>query len=118
MSTTADLGLQGRPSLSAMTRIEARRLARHPAFIIGNLAGFGVLGAFTYQAASDDTVGDLMSWPVVPAFFIGLVSLIAVARLTRSTEDSEEAVATAPGTYAFYCERHPFMTGTLVVTKP
>ena len=23
-----------------------------------------------------------------------------------------------PGVYAFYCERHPFMTGTLTVTKP
>ena len=25
---------------------------------------------------------------------------------------------TTPGVYPFYCERHPFMTGTLVVTKP
>jgi plastocyanin len=31
---------------------------------------------------------------------------------------SATVVATAPGTYAFYCERHPFMTGTLTVTKP
>jgi plastocyanin len=23
-----------------------------------------------------------------------------------------------PGVYPFYCERHPFMTGTLTVTKP
>jgi plastocyanin len=31
---------------------------------------------------------------------------------------SATVVATAPGTFVFYCERHPFMTGTLVVTKP
>ena len=31
---------------------------------------------------------------------------------------SATVVARAPGTYAFYCERHPFMMGTLTVTKP
>lgn len=97
MSTTHELGLQGRPSLSAMAGIESRRMARHPAFIIGTVAAFGVLVAFY---ADGDVSGDLMSWPVVPAFFIGLSSLIAAARLTRSTEGSEEAVSTAPGTEA------------------
>ena len=97
MSTTADLGLQGRPSLSAMTRIEALRLARHPAFVIGTLAAFGLLVAFQ---VNEPVSNDVMSWPVVPAFFIGLASLVAVARLTRSTEGSEEAVSTAPGTEA------------------
>jgi hypothetical protein len=97
MSTTADLALQGRPSLSAMTRIEARRLARHPAFVIGTVAAFGILVAFELH---DAVSADVMSWPVVPAFFIGLGSLVAVARLTRSTEGSEEAVSTAPGTEA------------------
>ncbi len=97
MSTTADLGLQGRPSLSAMTRIEARRLARHPAFLIGLVAAFGILVAFLVH---DDVSGDVLSWPVVPAFFMGLGSLVAVARLTRSTEGSDEAVSTAPGTEA------------------
>ncbi len=97
MSTTADLGLRGRPSLSAMTRIEARRLARHPAFLTGTIAAFGILVAFQLQ---DQVSNDLLSWPVIPAFFIGLGSLVAVARLTRSTEGSEEAVSTAPGTEA------------------
>ena len=97
MSTTADLGLQSRPSLSAMTRIEARRLARHPAFLIGTLAAFAILVAFF---VNEPVSSDVLSWPVVPAFFIGLGSLVAVARLTRSTEGSEEAVSTAPGTEA------------------
>jgi hypothetical protein len=48
----------------------------------------------------DEVSNDLLSWPVVPAFFIGLGSLVAVARLTRSTDGSEEAVSTAPGTQA------------------
>ena len=35
--------------------------------------------------------------PVIPAFFIGLTSLVATARLTRSTEATAEAIGTAPG---------------------
>jgi hypothetical protein len=38
--------------------------------------------------------------PVIPAFFIGLPSLIATARLTRSTEATAEAIGTAPGSEA------------------
>ena len=97
MSTTHELGLQSRPSLSAMTGIEARRVARHPAFVVGVLAAFGILVAFQ---VNEPVSSDVMSWPVVPAFFIGLGSLVAVARLTRSTEGSDEAVSTAPGTEA------------------
>ena len=43
---------------------------------------------------------DALSTPVIPAFFIGLTSLVATARLTRSTEAALEAVATAPGSEA------------------
>ena len=31
---------------------------------------------------------------------------------------SAAVTPTTPGVYAFYCERHPFMTGTLTVTTP
>lgn len=97
MSTTHELGLQGRASLSAMSRIEAKRLARHPAFVIGSVAAFALL---VLNAVNEPVSGDVLSWPVIAAFFIGLGSLIAVARLTRSTEGSDEAVSTAPGTEA------------------
>ena len=83
----------------AMAAIEAKRLARHPVFIVGVVLAFVVLGLmFTLDDAP--TLGDTLSIPVIPAFFIGLTSLIATARLTRSTETSVEAVATAPGSEA------------------
>ena len=86
-------------SLRTMAGIEARRLARHPAFIIGNVLGFGVL---VLMKVLDDApaFGDVLSTPVVAAFFIGLPTLVATARLTRSTEATAEALGTAPGTEA------------------
>lgn len=84
--------------IGPMAGIEARRLARHPVFLIGVVLAFAVL---ILMAVSDDPVFvDVLSTPVIPAFFIGLTSLVATARLTRSTEAAVEAVATAPGTEA------------------
>ena len=53
--------------------------------------------------ALDDApdLSDMLSMPVIPAFFIGLPSLVATARLTRSTESTDEAIGTAPGTEAY-----------------
>jgi plastocyanin len=34
------------------------------------------------------------------------------------TGGSSAITVRTPGVYPFYCERHPFMTGTLTVTKP
>ncbi|GAB3771899.1 hypothetical protein FB382_003052 [Nocardioides ginsengisegetis] len=94
-------GTGGAGGLGTMAGIEARRLVRHPVFLIGVLLAFGVT-VLTFVTASepadDPTIGDLLSWPVIPAFFIGLTSLVAMARLTRSTEAAVEAVGTAPGT--------------------
>src|SRR3954453_16671685 len=83
-------------SLRTMGGIEARRLARHPAFVIGVVLAFGVL-ALLDILTHDPYLGDLLSMPVIPAFFIGLTSLLATARLTRSTEATVEAIGTAPG---------------------
>src|SRR4051812_39254918 len=83
-------------SLRTMAGIEARRLARHPAFLIGVALAFGVL-ALLDILTHDPHINDLLSEPVIPAFFIGLTSLIATARLTRSTEATVEAIGTAPG---------------------
>lgn len=87
----------GTPALRAMAGIEARRLARHPAFVVGSLLAFGVLAAMYFLDDAPD-FGDVLSVPVVAAFFIGLPSLVATARLTRSTEVSAESIGTAPGT--------------------
>jgi hypothetical protein len=87
----------GHVSLAAMARIEAVRLARHPVFILANLLTAGLL-VQSVLSARPHPPGDLLSWPVVPAFFVGLTSLVLMARQTRSTEAAAEAVAAAPGT--------------------
>ena len=84
-------------SLRTMAGIEARRLARHPAFIVGTVLAFGIL-LLLFFIEDKPHLGDLLSMPVIPAFFIGLTSLVATARLTRSTEATAEAIGTAPGT--------------------
>jgi hypothetical protein len=97
--TELALPTSGTTSLRSMAGIEARRLARHPAFLVGVVLAFGLLVAmFVLDEAPD--LSDLLSMPVIPAFFIGLPSLVATARLTRSTESTAEAIGTAPGTEA------------------
>jgi hypothetical protein len=83
----------------AMAGIEARRLARHPVFFVGVVLAFAIL-AMMYFLDDRPVFVDVLSIPVIPAFFIGLPGLVATARLTRSTETAAEAVATAPGTEA------------------
>ncbi len=98
MSSTS-VATTGYAGLGPMATIEARRLARHPVFLVGVALAFVVLGLM-YALDDGPTFPDLLSTPVIPAFFIGLTSLVATARLTRSTEAAVEAVATAPGTEA------------------
>lgn len=83
----------------AMAVIEARRMARHPVFLLGVALGFVVLGLYLVLV-TDDRVPVVLTVPLLGAFYIGLTSVIAAARLTRSTEVAVEAVATAPGTEA------------------
>ncbi len=83
----------------AMALIEARRMTRHPVFLLGVALGFVVLGLYLVLV-TDDGVPVVLTLPLLGAFYIGLTSVIAAARLTRSTEVAAEAVATAPGTEA------------------
>lgn len=91
-------------SLRSMTAIEARRFVRHPLFLVGVLAAYALTLLLNTVLAPDDggvtTTRDLLSQPIVPAFFIGLPSMIVAARLTRSTEVAAEALGAAPGTEA------------------
>jgi hypothetical protein len=82
-----------------MARIETIRLARNPFFILSTLITFGLTATFVFNS-SHDTPGDLLSWPVLPAFFIGLTSLVVLARQTRSTEAAAEAMSAVPGSEA------------------
>lgn len=83
----------------AMAEIEVRRLARHPIFLTGVVLAFTIL-ALMYFLDDRPVFVDVLSTPVIPAFFVGLTSLVATARLTRSTEAALEAMETAPGTEA------------------
>ncbi len=82
---------------TAMVRIEARRFLRHPLFVVGALAAYAVTWLV---ALSGPMPNDVLAWTVIPAFFIGLPSLIAASRLTRSADVATEAVTTAPSTEA------------------
>ena len=84
----------------AMAGIEARRMARHPVFLLG--VGLGLVVLALYLVLVDDETGVpvVLTLPLLGAFYIGLTSVIAAALLTRSTEVAVEAVATAPGTEA------------------
>lgn len=98
-STDSSLNTAG-PSVAAMARIEAGRLARNPFFLLANLVSLGFVVLFAVQATDAEPPSDLLSWPVIPAFFVGLTSLVLMARQTRSTEAAAEAMHAAPGTEA------------------
>jgi hypothetical protein len=83
-----------------MARIEMRRLVRNPFFMLANLVSLGLIVVFVVTETDNDHPGDLLSWPVVPAFFVGLTSVVLLARQTRSTEAAAEALEAAPGTEA------------------
>jgi hypothetical protein len=90
-------GIAGRRALAL---IEARRMARHPVFLVGVVLGFIVLGLYFVVADDETGVPVVLTLPLLGAFYIGLTAVIAAALLTRSTDVAVEAVATAPGTEA------------------
>lgn len=101
MSSTLPRTRPASVSLTSMITIEATRFARHPAFIVGVVltvavsiwAHFGssfVVDGVTYSRSS------LLSGTIVPAFFLGLPSLIVAARLVRSTDAAAEVMGAAP----------------------
>lgn len=85
-------------SLRTMIGIEARRFARHPLFLLGVVATVAV--SVLLNVNDDPFASDVLSWPIVPAFFVGLPSLVVAAGLTRSTDSAAEAMGTTPGTRA------------------
>lgn len=98
MSSTL-IGASSGSQLAVMARLEARRFARHPLFLVGCALAFG-LTIWMATAEAEGPFGDVLSTPVISAFFIGLFSLVVAARLTRSVEGSQEAMATVPGSEA------------------
>ena len=98
--SSLSLSASGLAGHRAMALIEARRMARHPIFLLGVLLGFVVLALYVLLVSDDTGVVVVLALPLLGAFYIGLTTVIAAALLTRSTEVAVEAVATAPGTEA------------------
>ena len=74
-------------------------MARHPVFLLGHILALEDLGPLLHTP-KEVGIPLLLTHPMLGAFYIGLTSVIAAARLTSSTEVALEAVATAPGTEA------------------
>jgi hypothetical protein len=77
--------------LRSLGLIETKRLARHPVFLVGFLANAGFLVALL-----GDSTFDYYNIAILPGFFVGLFSAIAMFRLTRSMERAQPAVDSTP----------------------
>ena len=88
-------GRRSSSPLMVLARVEARRFALHPLFLVG--AGLMVWGAYRLHAdfyANKRLPGLELSFG--PAWLMGLGGLIVAYRLTRSTRRADEVVAGAP----------------------
>lgn len=81
-----------RSSLGVLARVEARRFARHPAFLVGCALGLLVV----FWIGSEDNGPARLDFQAVPAFFVGIVGFVVAVRLTRSTGRSREVIDGAP----------------------
>ena len=72
--SVATSGLAGH---RAMAVIEARRMARHPVFLLGVGLGFVVLGLYLVLVGDETGIPVVLTLPLLGAFYIGLPSVIA-----------------------------------------
>ena len=95
MSVTT--GITSRPARldSATVRelalVDAKRFARHPLFVFGVLANFGLI-----FAAALDRVPSPLGLAISPAFFLGIFGLVVAHRLTTSLRRTHELVDATP----------------------
>jgi hypothetical protein len=81
-----------RAALGQLARIEARRFARHPLFLVGSALGLWVV----WWIGSEDEGPARLDFQAVPAFFVGVLGFVVAVRLTRSTRSSREVIDGAP----------------------
>ena len=77
--------------LGALAKVEVKRYARHPVFLIGL-----VLGIASLIASIGKEKEDFYGPTVIPAFFFGVFGMVVAFRLTRSMERSAEALESTP----------------------
>jgi hypothetical protein len=75
-------------SLWTLARIEAKRYAKHPLFLVG----FAL--AIITSAGKRGPIE--LDYQVIPAFFIGVVGIIVAGRLASATRRSEPVIGAAP----------------------
>jgi hypothetical protein len=80
--------MQSRTSTWVLARIEAKRYARHPLFLIGV--------ALCTLASAGKHGPEELDFHVIPSFFIGVLGIVVAARLTASTERSAQVVDASP----------------------
>src|SRR6476469_8145256 len=83
-----------RNPLGPLARIEARRLARHPMFLVGTALGV-VFTAMALNEQAHQVTSDSMSLPVV-ALTVGVASMITAYHLTRSFHGAGELLEASP----------------------
>lgn len=93
-TATATLHLGDRNPLGPLARIEARRLARHPMFLVGTALGV-VFTAMALNEQAHQVTSDSLSLPVV-ALTVGVASMISAYHLTRSFHAADELLEASP----------------------
>jgi hypothetical protein len=83
-----------RSAFAALARIEAWRFARHPMFLVGIALGLFFTGSTLHDEANQVT-SDSLGMPVV-ALTVGLASMTAVYRLTRSFHGAGDLLEASP----------------------
>jgi hypothetical protein len=79
-------------TLKTLARVEARRYARHPLFLLGA----GALVWSSVVVSNDRDVSTSMEFTITPAFLLGLLGVLVGYQLTRSMAPSADAVEAAP----------------------
>jgi hypothetical protein len=74
-----------------LARVDAKRFARHPLFIVGVVANFSVI-----YAAARDRVPAPLGNAISPAFFLGIFGLVVAHRLSTSLRSTHELVDSMP----------------------
>jgi hypothetical protein len=107
---TAGVPSSSRPAESevvrSIARVEVRRLLHQPVFVVAALlfVVIAVTTPFSEYANADFVVTQEngtetnLDWPVLPAFFLGLGSLIAMNRVTRGASRAGDVVEAVPAT--------------------
>lgn len=79
--------------LAGLARIEARRFARHPLFLVG--VGLLVV-TLVMEVMADPVNPGQMANPIYPAMLLGVFGLVVAARLTRTSSRSLETLGAPP----------------------